>query len=115
MEASGPSPYAVEQAVRSVAAAIAARYDVVTMRLYGSRARGDHRSDSDADLAVVLQPFDQSIHAVAGQFGSLMFDTLLETGIYVEAIPIRREHWEAPETYTNPYFIENVKRDGIDL
>jgi predicted nucleotidyltransferase len=43
-----------EEAVRSFIRRIARRYQVAGAVLYGSRARGTHRSDSDADVAVLL-------------------------------------------------------------
>ncbi len=44
-----------QRAVRCFLALIAGRYDIAGAILYGSRARGDHRPDSDADVAVLLR------------------------------------------------------------
>jgi predicted nucleotidyltransferase len=46
---------ATERAVRSFLREIESRYFVVEARLYGSRARGDFRPDSDTDIAVILK------------------------------------------------------------
>lgn len=42
-------------AVREFLAHIGDRYDVAEAILYGSRARGTHSPDSDADVAVLLR------------------------------------------------------------
>ena len=44
-----------EQAVRRFLALIANRYDIAGALIYGSRARGTHDPDSDADVAVLLK------------------------------------------------------------
>ena len=43
-----------EEAVRRFLVLIAGRYDVAGTIVFGSRARGTHRPDSDADVAVLL-------------------------------------------------------------
>jgi predicted nucleotidyltransferase len=46
--------------------------------LFGSRARGDHRLDSDADLALIFERGNEwpVLEALAG----LAFDVLMDTG-----------------------------------
>jgi predicted nucleotidyltransferase len=43
-----------EEAVRRFLALIAGQYDMAGAIVLGSRARGTHRPDSDADVAVIL-------------------------------------------------------------
>ena len=48
--------------------------------LFGSRARGDYREDSDADLAlIVTDPGDK--WDKVGRLGMLSFGVLSETGV----------------------------------
>ncbi|WP_321161463.1 nucleotidyltransferase domain-containing protein [Verminephrobacter eiseniae] len=44
-----------DAAVRRFLASIASRYDMAGAILHGSRARGTHRPDRDADVAVLLR------------------------------------------------------------
>ena len=44
-----------ELAVSRFRTLISTRYDVAGAIVYGSRARGTHRPDSDADVAVLLR------------------------------------------------------------
>ena len=46
---------AVSRAVREFARRVAGRYPVQQVILFGSRARGTQRTDSDADVAVLLR------------------------------------------------------------
>ncbi len=108
-----PSSETVDKAVRNVAARIAARYDVATALLYGSRARGDNRPDSDADLAVILNGPKRSLSPILTDFAEIEFDTLLETGVIVAPMPIWREDWERPDGFSNPYLLAAIRHDGI--
>lgn len=46
---------AVRRFVTLMAEQLAEQFDIASVILYGSRARGTHRQDSDADVAVLLK------------------------------------------------------------
>ncbi|OAI04380.1 DNA polymerase III subunit beta [Methylomonas methanica] len=83
--------------------------------LFGSRARGDHRAQSDTDVAVLLSgapgPFLETKLALA----DIAYDVLLETGVLIQPLPIWQSEWDCPESSTHPRLLENVKRDGVPL
>ena len=54
-----------EEAVRRFLALISSHYDMAGAIVYGSRARGTHRSDSDADVAVLLNGEHQRVLTIA--------------------------------------------------
>ena len=85
--------------------------------LYGSRARGDHKPDSDADIAVVLKgkAARRTRTDAALDMAGIAFDVLMETGIMVQGFPLWPEELARPETFSIPPFIENILRDGIHL
>ena len=103
-----------EAAVRRFLALIAEQYEFEGALLYGSRARGTHNEDSDADVAVLMRG-DQDFWAVKMDMAGIAFDALLETGILVSALPIWLDEWENPEDYSNPALLHNIKREGIRL
>jgi predicted nucleotidyltransferase len=104
-----------ERAARSFLDRIAGRYDIAGAVLYGSRARGDHREDSDADLAVLLRGRKGNVFSIGGDMAEVAADVLLDTGILVQALPIWLEDWEHPEGFSNPYLIEDIRREGVPL
>jgi uncharacterized protein len=91
------------------------RYLVGAAILFGSRARGTHSVDSDADIAIVLEGPKIKGSAPLLDMAGIAFDVFLETGILVEALPLWRDEFERPETYSNPTLIENIRREGVAL
>jgi predicted nucleotidyltransferase len=77
-------------ALQCFLAMIADRFDLAGAILYGSRARGTHRPDSDADVAVLLR----------GEHRRVLPTTLAMSDLA-----------EAP----NPALLREIARDGIRL
>lgn len=104
-----------EDAVRRFLALIASRYDVAGAIVYGSRARGTHRPDSDADLAVLLRGEHQRFLTAKLDMADVAFDVLLETDILISPLPIWLDEWEHPERYASPALLRNIDREGVRL
>jgi uncharacterized protein len=107
-------PSAVE-AAREFVRRVSKQYQVVEAMLFGSRARSTHRPDSDVDVAVILENGHDGIVDVALELADIAFDLLLETNIFIQALPIPRGEWTHPERHSNPRLIENIRRDGLAL
>ena len=81
-------------------AELARRYGARRLVLYGSRARGDHRYNSDVDLAVYGMPVENE-----GAFG--MDCDELPTLLKLDIVQIREG--------MNPAFLANIEKDGVTL
>ncbi|HEX9583327.1 MAG TPA: nucleotidyltransferase domain-containing protein [Gammaproteobacteria bacterium] len=104
-----------ERAARAFLQIVAGRYDVAGAVLFGSRAGSDFRSDSDADIAVLLHGARKPRVDAALDMADIAFDVLMETGVLVEALPIWEDEWEHPDRFSNPALIENIRHQGIRL
>jgi predicted nucleotidyltransferase len=82
------------------------RRRVAKVVLYGSRARGDARRDSDWDLAVFVRgrptPRDRSI------LSFISYDLMMETGAFIQAMPLPAKHERLDYS-----FYRNVRADGV--
>ena len=83
--------------------------------MFGSRARGDHRPDSDLDLAIVLNGRRGNFIDTKLDIAGIAFDVLLETGILVQPFPLWDDDLAHPERSTNPALMKNIADHGIRL
>lgn len=104
-----------EQAVRRFLSLIIDNYEIAGAIVYGSRARGTHRPDSDADVAVLLRGTQQRLLTTKLAMADVAFDVLLETDIIVSPLPVWLDEWEHPETYSNPTLLHNIAKEGVWL
>jgi predicted nucleotidyltransferase len=106
---------ATVSALNRFAERISSHYAVLGLLLYGSRARGDHRPDSDADVAVLLPGRRQRLLPTKLAMADEAFEVLLETGIRIQPLPIWEDEWADPDHAANPYLLKNIAREGLRL
>lgn len=77
--------------------------------LYGSRARGDARPDSDYDIAVFLRDMpDRAVEL--NRLADLSTDILYDSGELIHAMPYRAGSWG-----TRTPLMHEIRTDGVDL
>lgn len=81
--------------------------------LFGSRARGDFEPDSDADVAVVIRQLPAECRRERRSLNDLAYDYLLDTGLFIQALPFDAAEWAAPGEDFD--LIEAAKRDARAL
>lgn len=77
--------------------------------LYGSRARGDEREDSDWDL-LILVPYAAGIREEQ-KFRHKLFEVELQYGQAISTLVKSKEEWEGKFQITPLY--QNIKQEGI--
>lgn len=113
MPALDTQPPYVRDAVLELAARLRARWgeDLVALRLFGSRARGEADAESDVDVAVVLEHVDWktkcAVIDLAADVG-LEHDLLLSPTVFDRATYERWRRQERP-------LAMDIEREGIPL
>lgn len=83
--------------------------NLLEMKLFGSKARGDARKDSDIDVLVIISSGDWRMCDVV--YG-IATDILLETEVCISPKVISRKEYNRLYNSGNP-FIKNVIREGL--
>ena len=98
----------IGQLIRHYINAIDPKADVI---LYGSRARGDERPDSDWDILVLT---DYSVDLITERkFRDKLYDLELETGEPLSIFVYSKNDWQTKQRITP--FYENVTQEGVRL
>ncbi len=113
-------PQAVDQAalraLESFKALLQERYGdrLRGVYLFGSRARGDHRADSDADVAVFLDqvtdPLGEQLSLIEQGYG-----ILLETGINIQPWVFEFASLDDPGRYRASHLVRSIRQEGLRL
>jgi predicted nucleotidyltransferase len=77
--------------------------------LFGSRARGDARPESDYDVAVFIRDLND-FWQEAGRIAEIETDILYDTGAVINAVPLQAGSYEE-----RTGFMGELRREGIDL
>ena len=106
---------AVRAALRRLDRRLRARFgrNYVKLILFGSRARGDNKPDSDADVAVVLRGPIHDAWSLKRQIIEETYPILVETGLYIQPWPVEQRSLDDPANSSDPALLRNIIRDGV--
>lgn len=110
----GPDPFAME-VVGELKRRLQRRFGnrLAAVYLFGSRARGDHRPNSDADVAVFVRDEDRDEFYVVKDVIEDGYDLLLERGLYIQPWVFDEEVLTYPDRAKLPGLENSVLRDGV--
>lgn len=86
--------------------------DTAEIILYGSRARGDNKQDSDWDVMILLKRNDVD-KRVEQIFRHHLLDLELEIGVPISVFVYSKSNWEAKYSITPLY--KSIKKEGISI
>ena len=83
--------------------------------LFGSRARGDHRPESDADVAVILKVGDWEEWIERRALNGLAYEAGLESGLDIQPWPFPDARWEVADSQPETRLLGAARRDAIPM
>jgi len=98
----------ISQLIRNSIRSIDPKAEVI---LYGSRARGDERIDSDWDI-LILTDYYVNLQ-IERKFRDKLYDLELETGEPFSVFVYSKNDWQTKQRITP--FYQNVTQEGIQL
>lgn len=98
----------ISQLIRQYISSIDPKAEVI---LYGSRARGDERTDSDWDI-LILTDYPVNLKTER-KFRDKLYDLELETGESFSVFAYSKNDWQTKQRITP--FYQNVTQEGVRL
>lgn len=80
--------------------------------LFGSRARGDNRPDSDWDILILVDE-PKVTNEIEDKFRSPLYDVEIESGQIISTFIYPKHYWNNNLVYSPLY--ENINKEGIRL
>lgn len=83
--------------------------ELISIKLFGSRARGDARPESDIDLLVVFEKYTKKVEDILIE---VICDILNSRGIYFEVVSYSRQEYEKSKREQWP-FVLNLEKEAV--
>jgi predicted nucleotidyltransferase len=106
-----------EAVARKVKAALVHAYGdrLAALYVFGSRARGDHRPDSDLDLAVILRNAPSSLAHADDALLDVTYPIEIDHGLHIQAWALAADETGRPSTTFRSRLAETIRREGVLL
>lgn len=103
-------PYEL-QALNDLKQSLNHDFQLVDLRLYGSKVRGTAKSDSDIDVMIELEELTP---AFSDKVFDMVFDINLRHGVFISAVLFGRKELEEGPMSASPIY-KAIERDGVRL
>ncbi|MFH1148380.1 MAG: nucleotidyltransferase domain-containing protein [Pseudomonadota bacterium] len=87
------------------------RYRIIDLRLYGSKARGEGRQDSDLDVMIELPDYDR---AIVAEIDDIVYRINLEYDVFISALVFGRDELERGPMSESPIY-KVIQMEGVPL
>jgi predicted nucleotidyltransferase len=99
------------EALRKLKEALTRDFRLVELRLFGSKARGDSRFESDIDVLIVLEDADREVRK---RVSVLCCDLSIDHHVVITPILYSLAEFNSGRTRATPFY-RNVAREGVPV
>jgi predicted nucleotidyltransferase len=100
-----------ERALKELREELFAKYRIVDIRLYGSKAKGEGREDSDLDIMIEIPEYDR---AMVAEIDDIIYRINLEHDVFISALVLGKDEVEEGPMSEAPIY-KVIQREGVPL
>ena len=100
-----------ERALKQLRGELFARYSIIDFRIYGSKARGEERRDSDLDVMIEIPDYDR---AIVDEIDDIVYRINLEHDVFISALVFGKDELEEGPMSEAPIY-KVIQREGVPL
>lgn len=99
------------KAIKELKKILLAKFKIIDFKIFGSKVRGEHTSDSDIDIMIVLEKTNPKIER---EIDSIIFDINLEYDTFISCLIIGNDEIEKGPMSESPIY-KTVQKEGIQI
>jgi len=99
------------EALRKLKETLARDFQLIELRLFGSKARGDADPESDIDVLIVVEDLDREIRK---KVSALCCDLSIDYRVVIAPVLYSRAEFTSGRTQITPFY-RNVEREGVPV
>jgi len=100
-----------ERALKILKEALGNKFDIIDLRLFGSKARGESSHESDIDVMIEVTDISPEIEA---QIDDMIFEINLENDSFISAVIFSRKELEEGPLAESPIY-KIVQKEGVPI
>ena len=100
-----------EQALKDLREALLKKYPIIDLRLFGSKARGEGREDSDLDVMIEIPSYDR---ATVSDIDDMIYRINLDYDVFISALIFGKDELEEGPMSEAPIY-KVIQREGVPL
>lgn len=100
-----------EQALKNLREALLKKYPIIDFRLFGSKARGEGREDSDLDVMIEIPSYDR---ATVSDIDDMIYWINLDYDVFISALIFGKDELEEGPMSEAPIY-KVIQREGVPL
>ena len=100
-----------ERALKELRRQLVAKYPIIDIRLYGSKARGEGREDSDLDVMIEIPGYDR---AMVAEIDDIIYRINLDHDVFISAVVFGKDELEEGPMSEAPIY-KVIQREGVPL